>query len=525
MSYDQFGNIVLETVPRILSSVDRNPLSSTYGCFDKAYWCYKTSDFPCARYQEASFILALLYLNKFKNNIYYSKKEIKDLAIAGLDYWTSIQNKDGSFDEWYPNERSFVATAFSTYKCTEVFLLLKNHINNKKKYLNAFEKAANWLMKNSEEVSNQSIGTLLAVYNVFMISQLKKYKLYCNNKTFQLIKLQSKEGWFDEYGGADFGYLSLTIDYLAIYFHKTKDPHIKKIINNILDFYIYFVHPDGSVGGCYASRNTEFKFPYGFSLMAQNDERAAYIIDTISKNIYNTTNPLFMDDRFALQYLDSFLLAALTPKSKKVGKAKKDYMKLFEQSGLFIKSNNYLLISNLKKGGVFRLFGGNKNITNDCGFFGKYKGKIITSQWLGASDYKIDGNRIIIKGKFKKISSIKRLNPLYNILLRSFLITFGRLGFFSRLFKKKMRNKLILKVKNFPLEYKREIILSKHSIKIKDIIINPKNLKLDCLYLTKDAKSIYVPTSNFFSGSLEKDNFIKIKPFDYETKLEREYIC
>ncbi len=525
MSYDQFGKIVLETVPRILSSLDRNPFSSTYGCFDKNYWCYYTSDFPCARHQEASFVLALLYSKNFKGNIYYKKELVRDLAIAGLNYWTGIQNKDGSFNEWYPNERSFCATAFSLYKCTEVFLLLKNHIKNKKGYMKAFEKSADWLMKNKEEVANQSIGALLAIYNVFMISPLKKYELHCKNKIVQLAKLQSKEGWFDEYGGTDFGYLSLSLEYLAIYFKKTKDKEIKKIIDKILNFYIHFVHPDGSIGGCYASRNTEFKFPYGFSLMAQNDKKASYIIDMISKNIHSTTNPSFMDDRYALAYLDSFLLIALNPINKIEGEAKKDNIKLFEQSGLFVKSNHYLLISNLKKGGVFRLFSGNKNIVNDCGFFGKYKGDIITSQWLGASDYEINENKIIIKGKFKKLCSLQKLTPFYNILLRSFLITLGRWSFFSRLFKKKMRNKLILKVKDFPLEYKREIILLKNSIKIIDTINNPKNLKLDCLYLTKNAKSIYVPTSNFFNGLLEKDNFVKIKPLDYETKLEREYIC
>ena len=53
-----------EQIPRLLGLLDRNPLSCTYGCFDRQYWHYRTSDFACTRSQEAVLTLALLYNNK-----------------------------------------------------------------------------------------------------------------------------------------------------------------------------------------------------------------------------------------------------------------------------------------------------------------------------------------------------------------------------------------------------------------------------------------------------------------------------
>ena len=40
-----------------------------------------------------------------------------------------------------------------------------------------------------------------------------------NKKLERILQLQSEEGWFPEYGGADIGYLSVSLDMLAEYYH------------------------------------------------------------------------------------------------------------------------------------------------------------------------------------------------------------------------------------------------------------------------------------------------------------------
>ena len=67
---------ILQQTPRILSQIDRDPNSPTYGCCDRNFWHYKIRDFPSAILQQSGYGLALLYQYNFPGNIYYKKEEI-----------------------------------------------------------------------------------------------------------------------------------------------------------------------------------------------------------------------------------------------------------------------------------------------------------------------------------------------------------------------------------------------------------------------------------------------------------------
>jgi len=54
-----YAQKAISQIPRLLSFQDRNPLSPTYGCFDRVYWLDKAIDFPSAVYQFAVHTLAL----------------------------------------------------------------------------------------------------------------------------------------------------------------------------------------------------------------------------------------------------------------------------------------------------------------------------------------------------------------------------------------------------------------------------------------------------------------------------------
>ena len=263
-------------MPRLLSLLNRNPFSKAYGCFDREYWHNTIIDFPCARKQEAVLTLALLY-NK-KNTHYYQNKLILEWINAALSFWTKIQNKNGSFNEWFPNENSFVATAFTSYAVSETLLLIGN-IKNKKKIISSLEKAANFLNNVTEEkVLNQSSGAALALFNIHLLTKKQKYKKAAQQKINFLLKNQTKEGWFNEYGGPDIGYLSLTIDYLTKYYKKTKNQKVLDSIKKATSFLVYFLHPNLTVGGSYASRNTEYIIPHGITYMSNLDKNANIIL-------------------------------------------------------------------------------------------------------------------------------------------------------------------------------------------------------------------------------------------------------
>ena len=60
---------------------------------------------------------------------------------------------------------------------------------------------------------------------------------------------QTSEGWFPEYGRAVPGYTSVSIDFLAKYWRRTRDKRSLSMIERSLTFLAHFVHPDGTVGG------------------------------------------------------------------------------------------------------------------------------------------------------------------------------------------------------------------------------------------------------------------------------------
>ena len=105
---------VIENIWRLIHLQDNNPFSDTFGCMDYKFWRDKSIDFADARYQEASATVGLLCSKNFdslrKDKSIPSLDRTYEIFSAGLNYWSKIQNNDGSFDEWYKGERGFAAT-------------------------------------------------------------------------------------------------------------------------------------------------------------------------------------------------------------------------------------------------------------------------------------------------------------------------------------------------------------------------------------------------------------------------------
>ena len=97
-------------MPRLLSRMDREAPSKTYGAFDRTYWSWKFTDFSGSRFQEAIYALTWFYTTPFSGNIYNGNERVHEWIITGFKYWQSLQHADGSFDEAYPYERSLAAT-------------------------------------------------------------------------------------------------------------------------------------------------------------------------------------------------------------------------------------------------------------------------------------------------------------------------------------------------------------------------------------------------------------------------------
>ena len=297
-----YGTLVLGQIPRILGLGDRDERSETFGCFDRYHWHYKLLDMPNARFQEVVLLLALLYKNRFQGNIFYKKEKTLEWAIGALDFWVTLNNKDGSVNEVYPNERSFCGTSFSAYAISEAIIILQLWERYR------LEPTGDWLKKhNNFEVSNQVAGAILALQNIFSITGKEEYKKAAEYKVEELISKQKETGVFPEYGGSDIGYHTLTLSCLAKYYKKTEKKSLIRPLEEATGFCERTIRENGSYDYSDTSRKTQFIYPHGLAIMKSS------VIERHIKGLRNNEvlSPAWMDDRYVIpltvDYLQTFL--------------------------------------------------------------------------------------------------------------------------------------------------------------------------------------------------------------------------
>ncbi len=302
-----FKEIAARQAFRILSLCDRYKESSTFGCFDRNYWHYKIIDLPNARYQEAILYLTILYANNIEPQIYRNRK-LFEFIKGALAFWGDIQNKDGSFNEVYPYERSFCATAFSTYAATESCIILPDLLDSD--CMSHMEDAGIWLNKNiNGQLANQIAGSICALYNTYILTKDKLFLEASNEKLLMLEKLWRSEGYFLEYDGYDIGYLSVVISYLAKYYKASGHQKVLKYIKESADFINERLDEYGHFSIRDTSRKTQYLYPYGFYIARSTIINK--IIEGLNSN--RIVNPQWMDDRYGIHLSIDYLQTYMEP--------------------------------------------------------------------------------------------------------------------------------------------------------------------------------------------------------------------
>jgi hypothetical protein len=500
-----YWDCIRGSIPRLIGLIDRNPCSKTYGCCDRTYWQYKTVDFPSARYQEAALTLALLYSKNIPGNEYYRNHQVLEWCLAVINYWAKMQEANGSFNEWYPHESSFVATTYSVYAISEALLVLKAALPQEISC--ALEKAARWLMKKTEAVvANQEAGSAVALYNVYMLTKKEEYKIAAEQKIRMLLGSQHREGWWKEYTGPDIGYLSLMTSFLAKYYEKTKDEAIPKALEKSFDFLSYMIHPDLSAGGVYGCRNTAYFIPYGAELLAKKLAPAATIAAhlrmAISKQL--TISPITLDDRYLAYTGYEWLQASFAAEkiSAKTPPFSRTFSKNFTEAKIYVKStSDYYLVINYGKGGAFLVSFRNGKSYSDGGSILFYGGKYYGAGYVsGAHEATFLDPSIKVSGPLYFVSS-NLPSTLKISVFRIVQSVVGRIGSLGLFVKKILRDALISGAMPSGYRYFREFALSETQVVVKDKVDVKGEYRLSAgIPLT----FIYVPSSNFF----EKDQLL-----------------
>jgi len=475
-----YAEFINKAVPKVLTQVDRDCHSMTYGSCDRNHWHLKVRDFSSAILQQTGLALVLLYELDFEGNLLYNNEDVKDWAKATLYYWKKIQLKDGSFNEYYPNEHGFPPTAFSLYTACEIYKRLQI---KDEELIKAFNKTGKYLVEHIEpKAYNQEIASITALYSLYTITNEKWVLDGLNYKLERMLKLQSKEGWFSEYGGADIGYLSVSFDMLAEYYWMSKDERVVEPLNRVVDFIKYFVHPDGTIGGEYGSRNTTYFLPSGLEVMSQlgNEDATAiknYILEKSAETYFFLDG---VDDRYCSHYLLHSFLRALQKEmqgEKKVASllpCQSTCEKYFSEAGLYVKAKDetYIVVG-AQKGGVIKAYNGGKEKYLDCGYRIDYgKGKVAAMNWQDPA-YKVNcsDSEITIEGNLNVVS-LKVPSPILHFGLRviSKLVGNKIISF--------LKKKIILVDKHSDISFKRVIKLGDERLTITDEMNSPKEVTI-----------------------------------------------
>lgn len=484
-------------IARVISYLDRNPLSDTYGSFQRDFWHYKmAADFPCATYQSAVFSLLLVYSDR--ESFFYNKDYVLEYIKAGIVYWQSIQHSDGSFSEWYPNERSIVATAFTLWFVTETYLELKDfNLIDTVSLHKTILKAVSFLHKNIDAlVINHTAGAIAAIYNAYLITGDKSCLAALEDNKGMLLSKQSPEGWFCEYGNPDAGYQSLSIFFLASYYKKSKDEAVYLSLERGIDFISSFVHPDQSIGGTYLSRNTDYLFRYGLILASEYFPKADYVLSNVMRA--KTVNEKVVDDRyFIFFFLPDFLLS-LKEIKKNIPYEQKDIF--FKEAGVLIKSaGDFSLFCNLMKGGACKVFKKDQLVFSSCGYLYKENDVLFSTHGYGFSTYSyLDENTTSIKlnVSFYKVQN-KNYGAFFLLLFRLFNLIFCRFSFIDIKFSNFLKKYKILKTVKAKGVLHRELTLTEKGVELRDIIKGVPDA--DICHHVSESFLTFVPSSSYFS--------------------------
>ena len=511
---DLYVELALPYIPRLLHLIDQNPYSPTYGCLDRAFWHYRTMDFPCGMSQEMVLPLALVYANEYPGNRYQGIGRIRELAEAAIRYMVSSSHPDGTCDDYFPFERAMGALVFSLYSASEAYQVLGMDDPEIEDF---FVRRVRHLKKENEtgRLANHQALAALAAYNVYLVTGDDRAKQVAGDRIDLTLSWQHPdEGWFQEYEGADPGYHTCTIDFLGKLRQKMLgedegSDELLEPLRKAVGFAWHFMHPDGSYGGEYGSRNTYHFYPHGFELLAPLCEKAGQIADAFLAGIPADKRYHNDDDRMTAHYVYDFLQAwkdRSTERPSPILESKTSpTLKWMPGAKILVGWNGHekestggrYVVANLSKGGVLKIFDSQGPIASDTGLIGElYDGTVIVSHFI-LEDSKISPNLGENgEGSFEVETTFCRRKPhgmstFKQLLLRIWLLLIGR--FNANLTRSLVQKIAITGKPRTAYRCRRKIEILADSVAVTDYFANDMPLKR--ISIGSDAISIYVANS------------------------------
>lgn len=518
---DVYAQRGLSQVPRLLSLEDRNPFSPTYGCCNREFWLCRSTDFPSSIAQFGMHALALAWRHEMPGNIYYQHDKVREWTVAAMQYWMKIQKSDGSFDEFYPNERGWAGpTGFLLYSMINSYRLLGEGFPDRLRdpFLTACEKAGRYLARWDEPgvLANHHAMAVLPVFEAAWLLDSGELWAGYQAKLDEFYSYCDPEGWCLEYDGADPGYLSATVSFLGkIYKHRAQVPRVaqdskmREVMLKAVEFCAYFAYPNGHYAGTAGSRQTLHFYPHGFELLAPESPLAASVADAMLAGLRDgaLVPPEIQEDRYFQYRVPEFLLSYVDYGPRPAAKPPlpcegEPFERFFPRGRYYMrKTEQSYLVANLAKGGVLKNFDlAQKKLTyNDCGVLAQLEdGQLVTSQWVDDA-YKVthEPGRLAVSGTAHKVAT-KIFNPITFILFRLTMLAIGWNTWVAYQMKGLIRRLLMTKAKVMPLRFSRVVELAGEELVVTDTIELDGEARVARMLLGDEMPIRYVPQSRYF---------------------------
>lgn len=398
--YPFYRAAVRARVPRLLSMIDSDAFSKTFGSFDRLFWHHALRDFSSARMQELVYALAAAYVDGRDDNPYYHHPDIHAAIEAGMRYWQKLQHANGAFDNTYAFEYGYAATASTSFYIGEAFALLGEHMDPglKSSLIRSLRRAGDWMIRNDDAQAFSTLATGTAIAALTVISDLcsdDKYARHAASLLDHIYAHQSLEGWYDESGGADPALQTHAMFYLARTWQRTGNARLLESLRRGAEFLHAMLNPDGSCGGVYASRNATLYCPAALEILAPHSPHAANIANTMRTAVVTgkTPGPDTVDTFDFVSLMNNYAFSAAHALDladvADIPAPTSDGTVIFEEAGLILhRTPHYQAVFSPSKGGVLQAWPVNKNTAplSDCGYWAKRAdGDVISSQVFTAS--------------------------------------------------------------------------------------------------------------------------------------------
>lgn len=514
----------LEQAPRILSAIDRNPFSPTFGCCDWRFWHDKVADISSGHDQEMVYFLTLLYDTEDAENPFHESAWLLRLIGGVLDFWTELVAQRPALDEFYVREAQYGATAIVACAVAETVLLLGDRLPEdcRDRAREALRRSCRWLVANDEEtaVANHQAQAALAVWLAAELLGDDGLRSGYAQKEARLVSLLHTDGWSQEYGYFDPGYQTTCLAFVDRLARSSQSESLGSFVRASHRLLQYVCLPSHQFGGATGSRKTRHFWPSSAERAARECPTAAALAwhfrDGLQRGLAHAP---VGQDRYAVQQLYDFMVCFREAPEELSERAclpfeGPPFGYSCDSAGLVALKTaaGEHLVLNKKKGGTFHFCNG-----GDAGGSGLAQlsdsgisvqltnGTVLTSDWNG-DDFRTEtnvgsGTEITVEGSLSRSRSIVPTPGRY-LAFRAFMMLFGR----SDLLRTRIRTVIAgLLISDRPASawrFIRKIELN-DGLTVTDTIIAPPGAATERaqVLVGQDASSMYVPISKAFAPS------------------------